>query len=372
MARDVEFRKATRRDDGELRRILREYPSGGDVSLRIEKEPGYFDASEVEGENDRVLVALDAETMRIVGVGAFYEKLSFVNGEPEWVGYLSNLRIEPAYRGGRVLVAGYKEAKKLYLEQQSELYITTIMDDNVIAKQALTSGRPGLPTYCDLGVLNTLILGVRRNPWAEAPDGVAVRPATDEDAAGIVEFWKAEGQRRQFFPAYTAEHLQSASGLLRGLAIGELCIAEDAGGICGTAAVWDQTPFRQWVIDSYSRRAGLLRYPYNLYARATGRPSFPAAGTALDYRFLGLVCVRGDRVESLEGLCRSLWAGLVRQSPGALVIAGFHRRDPLGQPFLARPNTLFRSRIYLVHWPEGESHFAALDDRIPYLEVGSL
>ena len=349
-----------------------EGPSGGDVSLRIEKEPGYYDASEVEGDNDRVLVALDAETKRIVGVGAFYEKLSFVNGEPQWVGYLSNLRIESAYRGGRVLVAGYKEAKKLYLEQRSELYLTTIMDDNGIAKRALTSGREGLPAYRDLGILNTLILGVRRNPWAEAPAGVSVRMAREEDVAAMVDFWKVEGRRRQFFPSYSGENLLSDSGLLRGLSPADLHVALDEKGICGTAAVWDQTPFRQWVIDSYSRRAGILRYPYNAYARATGRPMFPSAGTALDYRFLGLVCIRDDRIDVLEGLCRSLWAGLAARSPGALVIAGFHRRDPLGKPFLSRPNTLFRSRIYVVHWPEGEADFAALDDRIPYLEVGSL
>ena len=372
MAREVEFRKATREDDGELRRILREYPSGGDVSLRIEKEPGYFEASEVEGDNDRVLVALDAETKRVVGVGAFYEKQSFVNGEAAWVGYLSNLRIEPAYRGGRVLVAGYKEAKKLYEEQRSQLYLTTIMDDNVIAKRALTSGREGLPAYRDLGIFNTLILGVRRNPWAEAPVGVRVRAAREEDVAAIVEFWNGEGRRRQFFPSYSAENLLSSAGLLRGLSPGDLHIALDDKGICGTAAIWDQTSFRQWVIDSYSRRAGLLRYPYNAYARATGRPTFPPAGTALDYRFLGLVCIRDDVAGVLEGLCRSAWAALAETSPGALVIAGFHRRDPLGRPFLALPNTLFRSRIYVVHWPDGEADFAALDDGIPYLEVGSL
>lgn len=372
MARDVEFRKATRQDDGELHRILREYPSGGDVSLRIEKEPGYFDASEVEGDNDRVLVALDAETKRIVGVGAFYEKLSFVNGEPAWVGYLSNLRIEPAYRGGRVLVAGYQEAKKLYLEQRSELYLTTIMDDNVVAKEALTSGRKGLPAYQDFGIFNTFILGVRRNSWGSAPAGVSVRAAGREDVAAIVEFLDDEGRRRQFFPSYSAENLLSDAGLLRGLSPGDLHVALDEKGICGTAAIWDQTPFRQWVIDSYSRRAGLLRHPYNVYARVTGRPTFPSAGTALDYRFLGLVCIRDDAAGVLEGLCRSLWSALSAKSPEALVIAGFHRRDPLGRPFLTFPNTLLRSRVYIVHWPEGEADFAALDDRIPYLEVGSL
>lgn len=367
----VTYRGATPADDAEMRAFLHRSPSGGDVRLRIEKEPSFHDAFEVEGERGDILLANDVDTEALVGVGARAEKNSFINGETQALGYLSTLRIDPAYRGGKVLKAGYTRFKEFHDVGQAKLYTTTIMTSNVIAVRALTQGRPGLPLYNDFGGYVTHVFGVRRNPYKARGD-VTIRAAEAPDALALQEFWRQEGAKRQFFPLYTARQVVEPEGLLRGLNVWDFLLAEREGIIVGTAALWNQKPFRQWIIDGYSRRAGMVMPFYNLFARATGRPTFPRGGEALDYRFLSHFVVGDDDEKVALSLLSAIWNKARTTAPDSLLVAGIHDRDPLA-PLLQRPpGVRFHSRLFVVHWEDGKEAFGELDDRVPYLEVGSL
>jgi hypothetical protein len=367
----VTYRGATPADDGEMRAFLHRSPSGGDVRLRIEKEPSFHEAFEVEGERGDILLANDVDTGAIVGVGARAAKRAFVNGRMEPLGYLSTLRIDSAYRGGKVLKAGYIRFKEFHDAGRARLYTTTIMTSNVIAVRALTQGRPGLPLYNDYGGYVTHILGVRRNPF-KARGNVTIRQAKAPDALAMQEFWRREGEKRQFFPLYTARHVVEPGGLLRGLNVWDFMVAERDGTIVGTIALWNQMPFRQWIIDGYSRRAGMVMPAYNLFAKATGRPTFPKGGEALDYRFLSLFVVADNDEKVALSLLSKIWKRAHDTAPESLLVAGIHERAPLAH-LLQRPKGVrFHSRLFVVHWDDGKEAFAALDDRVPYLEVGSL
>ncbi len=372
MSLGVFYEGARREDDGALRAFLHRSPSGGDVRLRIEKEPGFFDAFEVEGERGDVLLARDEVRREIVGVGARAEKACFVNGRPAPTGYLSTLRIDPAFRGGKVLKAGYLKMREMHDAGTAKLYTTTIMSGNVPAVRALTQGRPGLPLYRDFGGYATHIYGAARNPWGRPADIGRVRPASGGDLPALAEFWRRVGSARQFFPVYEAGHLAEAGGLLRGLSPEEVLVLEIDGRIVGTAALWNQMGFRQWIIDGYSTRAGLLRPAWNAFARLTGRPRFPAAGRALDYRFLALFVIEGDSRGVAERLLHALWQKAATEAPDGLIVAGIHERDPLASLLARPPSVRFDSRLFVVHWEDGREAFESLDDRVPYLEAGSL
>ena len=261
----------------------------------------------------------------------------------------------------------------MHEERRSSLYLTTIMEDNLIARRALTANRTGMPLYRDHGRLNTYILGTRRSPWRGArPPGPETRTATLDDLPAVEAFWQTEGPKRQFFPAYKAGHLTQETGLLRGLEPKDLHLALRNGEITGTAAIWDQRACRQWVIDAYSRRAAVARPLYNLYARATGRPTFPPPGQHLDYRFLALTCIRDDDLHTFKSLLDDIWRRGDVRGPGRMVMAAFHQRDPLAALFRPLPHICFRSRLYLVHWDDGSEAHGALDNRIPYVELGGL
>jgi hypothetical protein len=372
----VILRPAGPGDEPQIRRLLTEVASGGDISLRIEKEPDYFAASRVEGHPHDVLVGEDPGTNRIIGTGAMSEKSCFFNGQSDGVplGYLSNLRIDKNYRSGDLLDRGYNQLEQMHKPRAAKLYLTTIMEDNVVARRALTSGRPGLPAYQDFGRLTTFVLGTWKNLFAcRKKQGPKICNATEQPLTDILEFWNKEGRHSQFFPAYTSGDLTDPDGLLAGLGVENIYLAMQAGQIVGTLALWDQRPFRQWVIDSYSRRASLARPIYNGWARLTGRPTLPSAGQHLNYRFIGLTCVKDRSRVVFESLLAHVWRQVMEQDRGAMVMCALHESDPLAPALQQQPHVPFNSRLYIVHWPDGQHAFTSLDKTLPpYVELGSL
>ena len=151
-----------------------------------------------------------------------------------------------------------------------------------------------------------------------------------------------------------------------------MLVAREGGRVVGTLGLWDQRPFRQWVVAGYARPLALARPLYNAVAALAGRPRLPPAGGVLDLRLGALLCVAGDRPEVLAALLSAAWRTMQartrgRSSPSASTSA--IRCDPL---LASVPHRLLRSRLYVPHWPEGAAAHAALDDRCPYLELGSL
>src|SRR6266487_3858729 len=98
----VRFEIATHAHDAQIRRLLRETPMAGDISVTMEREPNYFAAAEMDGSEHRAIVALHND--RVIGVGGVSVRLRFVNGEPVRVGYLSGLRLAERFRGQALIV----------------------------------------------------------------------------------------------------------------------------------------------------------------------------------------------------------------------------------------------------------------------------
>jgi hypothetical protein len=332
--------RATRADDAAIRALLRDLPSGGGLQLSLRGEPSFFDALEVEGTSSEV-VAFAAVPGRtpIVGLGAMSFRTAYLNGrrEPEPVGYLSSLRIAPEYRGGTLLRDGL-DFLRARCPGRARLFLMSVLEDNAAAHRALAA-RAGFRSPGPLGAFVTLSYAVRGDPWrSRAPAAVEVRPVDAVALPEVETFWRAHGPRRQFFPV-------------------------------GTFAAWDQRPFRRWVVARYPRALGAVRPAVNALARLTGIPRLPPAGEPLDLRIGACLCVADDRPEVLAALLSAAWR---RLCAGTLVSVGLHERDPL-LPFAAAVrHRALRSRLYAAHWEDGAADFAALDDRVPHVELGAL
>lgn len=362
-------------DEAGLRALLRALPTGGAIRLGAGHEPDFFAALEVEGRDPVVVSARDAEGRVVLAAVSTWREV-FVNGAPATVGYLSGLRIDPRHRGGGLLQRGFTLVHGEHARRPALLFLTSIIEDNLLGRRALEGDRPGLPRFAPLGGWRTLTWAPRGDPWraraGRGGRGVVVTPAGDADLEALLAFLRAEGPRRQFFPDYTADDLRAPVGRLRGLAPGDLLVARQDGRVVGTLGLWDQRPFRQVVVAGYSRPLALARPLYNAFAAATRRPHLPAPGGVLDLRLGALLCVEADRPEVLAALLSAAWRAMQERSPGALLSLGLHERDPHLPLLESVPHRLLRSRLYLPHWPEGAPAFAALDRRCPYLELGSL
>ncbi len=356
-------------DDLKIRRLLRKAPVPGTVQIAYLREPDYLAALVVEGRFNQTVMGVDSTSDELIGVGSRSVKTAFINGEPSPLGYLSSLRVAKNYRGGTFLARGYKFFKELHTDGRAKLYLTTIIEGNEQARKILTSGRGGLPAYRDIGRFHTLAISLRQSLKRLIESDLVIQAAWADDIPAMLDFWRQEGSKRQFFPEYRPEDF-SSNGLLRGLGLEDILLAFRGGELVGTVAAWDQRAFRQSKVTGYSQKLRAFRPAYNLGARVLGYPTLPLAGTELDYVNLALVCVKENDAAIFGSLLRELMSR--SRSKHKLILAGCHEKDPLLPVLNKFRHFSYYSRLYVVCWPDGEDDFQKLNGRVPYLELGAL
>lgn len=366
------FELADNADDADLRRILAETPMAGQIAMSFRREPSYFAAAVVDGGFRQVVAARDCEAGRIVGFGSRSVRSRFVNGCPQPIGYLGNLRLLMNHRNQGVVARGYRFFRELHRDGRTPLYLTTIAAANEAALRVLTSGRAGLPKYHYVGDYYTLAIPlVRKAHSRPLSKGLTIRPAMADDLPTILAFLADSGPARQFFPCYTADEFFSCTGVFRDLQPADLWMAIRHGQLVGTLGGWDQHLFRQSIVQHYSRAIRWGRPLYNFGARLRGRPLLPAAGQPFRYLVGTLPVVSQSDPTVFKALLKTLLNSRAGSSAEFLLL-GLHANDPLLPVARAFQTARYTTHVFLVCWDDGEEARSRLDDRTPYLELGSL
>src|SRR5687768_4311495 len=140
------FAVARRADETAIRRLLRENPMRGAVSVGFQREPDYFRGTDLAGAEDQTIVAFSEE--RLVCMGRCTTRECWVNGAVRRVRYLAELRLDAAARGRfGILRDGYGFFHMLQRDEPLDLYFTSIAADNDRARRLLENGARGLPPY---------------------------------------------------------------------------------------------------------------------------------------------------------------------------------------------------------------------------------
>src|SRR3954471_17955192 len=85
-ASPISFSMAGEEDDAEIRRLLRENPMAGDISLSFEREPNYFKDVHLLDDDRVTIIARKNDRLLCMGSCSFNER--FINGETRTTGYL--------------------------------------------------------------------------------------------------------------------------------------------------------------------------------------------------------------------------------------------------------------------------------------------
>jgi hypothetical protein len=367
---DVDFHIAGPQDEPDLRRLLRENPMAGAISVSLEREPDAFLAGSVEGEAYRVIVARDRATHRAIGMASRSVYTGFFNGELSRIGYLGQLRLDRRWRGrAGLLRRGFRLVQSLRAPEELPFDLTSIVADNAAARRVLAAGAPGMPVYREVAPLVTSIVPIWRRRRAR-PGPLPVRPATAEDLGAIAECLRRNRARFQFAPCWTAHDLRSAARS-RGLTPGDFLIAERGRALTGCLAVWNQQRFKQIVVRGYRGPMRWRRAGVNALARLAGTPRLPDPGRPIPHVYISHVAVDDDRPETFGALMATACDRALARG-ASCAIAGFAESHPFTR-LLARgyrPWT-YRSVLYTVHWP-GADAAAPPDGRLPHHEVALL
>lgn len=363
------FDLAVPADDAQLRARMAEDRMEGPIAVSFRREPSYFGSTCVQGDATEIIKCVDTHTGRIVGLGSRSTAMAFVNGTPQRIGYLADLRGAPEVRRGTLLARGFRLLRELNARDHVPFHTTVIYAGNTPALRSLVGARAGLPVYQDRGRVLTPALHLDLPRRAITLRGIDIDRGQPGDLPEIVAFLDRRMRERQFAPVYREQDF--TTGRFLHLDVRDFFVARSKRRIVGTLAAWDQAAIRQTHVERYSPLLAAVRPLYNLAAQMTPLKPLPAVGARIPYVYLACAAVEDDDVDLFRGLLRTTCNSL-RRGPWHYAIASLHERDPLAQVLAECRQIAAAGRLFIVHYPEDAGAVAALDARVPYVEAGCL
>lgn len=365
----LRFDLAGSEDDEDLRRLLRDLPLEGRVSLSLEREPSVFAAATVGGDQHQILIGRDTKTGQVAGFGGRFEMDAYINGDVARLGYFGELRVLPRRRKslGHVMVGAFGAMRKLHEQGSTPFYFTTIISDNRPARRLLEAGVRGMPTYQPFDRLLTFVIPTRKNR-KKGSGKHSVLSGNKFSMRAIADHLQAHGQNHQLHPFWSKENLES-NERCRGLALRDFLVVEQGGNIEGLLALWDQRDFKQSVVRGYAPGLSRMRPLFNVMAPIFGQPVLPPPGTRLENAFLSHVAVPHDREALLADLVADACVRAAARNIDYVSIA-LSARNPLAKS-LEQTFSCYRyvAEVYLVYWPDGEATAQSISRTVSHLEV---
>lgn len=365
-APEFDVRWSRPEDEPDIRALIGSVAMPGAVAVRFAREPDYFLGTGIMGDPCDVLVARHQPDGQLAGIACRAESKAFVNGREEKLGYIGQIRIAPDYRGRWLVNTGAEMFRSA--SPPGLLYFGVIASDNPRARLLLAGSRPpaGLRVRHISGITTCALLlrlvKVRRTP------GIEVTPGSPDSLPEIVNFLRENGQNRQFFPVYSLEDFTGGTRL-RGLSPEDFVVARRDGKITGVMAVWDQSTYKQDIIDSYGPMLRRLRPVYDLAARLIGARSLTPPGQVMPLAFASCICVAGDDPAVLRSLIPSCVNTAYEQGK-AYLMAGLADGDPLLPVVKRYLHVTYHSDLYALSWDDGV--IDRVDSRVPYIEIATL
>jgi hypothetical protein len=363
-------------DEPDIRRLVGAVAMPGDVALRFEREPDYFLGATIMGDPHQVVVARVQPGGALAGILFRGERRVFLNGVETTVGYIGQIRAAPGHAGRWLLQRGLPVFRAL--GEPSMRYLGVIASENRRALGVLAGRRPpGGIRIVPIGGLTTLAFVVRRQGALEravrralgrGTPGLTVERATAATLPDVVAFLRREGARRQLYPAYRLEDFTDGR-TLRDLAPGAIAVVRRDGAIAGVGALWDQSRYKQDVVDGYGPSLRRIRPGWDLLAPLIGARPMPAVGEPLAAAFLACLAVAGDDPAVLRRIVATVLEDAAARGL-AFVTAGFADRDALLPAARRTLHLTYHSGIFLAGW--GGDPAAGLDARTPCVEIATL
>jgi hypothetical protein len=366
------FTLATPADDESLRRLLRENPIPGSISLSFEREPCYFNASTVEGSFHQTIVAREVDSGDVIAFGNRSIRPLYVNGKVGDIGYMSQLRVRPDYGRGlylaRGLAGGFRKYHELHQDGRTPFYLMSVIEDNLPAKRLLTSGLSEYPYAQPYARLFTYVIYPSRWKRMRTLSGAQrVVRGSEEYVEDIVECLNRNNARKQFAPHWTCDSLFIAN-----LELSDFFLALDGERVVGCIARWDQIAFKQTVVRGYSSSLARWRKLLNMLSGIGAWPYLPETNTLLRYSYASHIAIDNDDPVIFAALLQALYQHN-REHGYDYFMVGLAESNPLRAIAEAHRPLTYISQLYLVTWDGGQDALASVDQTIiPAPEIAVL
>lgn len=342
---------ATENDNEAIRQLYEADDFDGDIQVQFLRNPDVFVSMKSEGEKLVLMLLRDTKNNnRAVAMGTCIIRKEFINRMEKRIGYLTGLKILPAYRKKILFIPALYAFLHEQTKNDVDIYYTTILKSNQIARKMLERKHTGMPTYYYHNDYTVYLFSPKRihNNTYTLQKG-----RTNE----MKDFYQEQLLAFDFTPSDIDEYHIPEKMFFS--------LHDKTGSIVAACTVWNQQKSKQYRVAGYK---GIYRIIPYLPSKLLGYPRFPRPGSNCNYLTFAFVRAKDNN----PGIAEILIRKVSRQFPQSdFLMLGLHDSSPFNEVFGHIKHIKYQSRFYTVSW-DTKDHYKQHPDIPIGLEVGLL
>ena len=322
-------------DGGEILRILESSSSQGNLELLYTRRPDAYESYQKEWGETRVFVSRKDD--RMIGTCAEIIRDVYINEITSKAAYVCGLKKDADYDG--FIGFGMNFIRSLQRDD-IDFYYCSVLSENDHALQVFGNGSR-LISFQPISTYTTYILKPKRFP-KKLPITDTFHRATEADREELEAFLRCEGSRKDLFPKI--DYIES----VHGLHVDDFyCLRKD-GKIVATAALWNQTDYKQYVVKRYGGVMKLMRL-LNALISALGYIRLPKEDQPLVFPMVSFFLCKEDSSELGIRFMEQLEACIRERYPMYVIGLG---RDHFATPYFQKRKSIhFDTKFLEIRFP---------------------
>lgn len=311
-------RLATQADNARLCELFAEVDMSAELVMAEERGPDFFALQRLQGDAGYTVMLEDTALPHRPAFGciSIIARDAWVDGQIQRVGYGCDLRIETAYRGGKVFPKAIKAFMRfMQKREQIDMMYCAVLSNNTRGRNSLLhqgrkrEGQPLAQVITPYNMTSIQFVGARK---ANDP---RVRRAQDSDRPALIEFLAAQQKERFLGYVVTEAWFDQRLKTWPGLRLEDFFVLKDGDGrVLACAAPWDTAPnLRCSRVQSYQGNMRWQKLAYNAEARLRGFPTLPQVGEHFRFQYLTHLEVQDNDATLLNALLRGIYNELRSQ-----------------------------------------------------------
>ena len=343
-------------DGKEILRVLESSAAKGSIELIYTRRPNAYDSYIKDAKEAHVFVSRNEE--RIIGTCAELVREVYIGGEICRAAYICGLKKDAEHSGS--IGFGHGIIRELQ-HDDVDFYFCSVVADNADARRMFEKSRCVLEMKQIAGY-KTYIL----NPKVKikSPKHTLVfRRATVEDEEKVVHFLNTEGKKRDMFPVV------KTLNEFCNLNIEDFYVLMDGEEIVATAALWNQTEYKQYVVKRYGRWMKLARV-CNPLLSAFQYIQLPKENEPLHFPMLSFFLSKNDSEDNYRIFLSEIKREIAKEY--GMFVVGLSEGHFAAAIMDRLPSINFETKLYEVTFPWSNQIYKTPNPQTAFFECGLL
>ena len=287
---------ANEKDGIEMLNLIEGISSKGLLELLYTRRPNAYLSYKMESDNSIIKLIKDKEK-KIIFQGAAVINEYFLEGKKEKVAYVGGFRKDPNVKENLHWIELFGSIDK---ELPVDRYYCSILNENKHAKDVFTKRRSYWPDFEELCNYKTYIFNpkvVRKKNWNN--NKYVFRQVEEKDLDKVYKYLEKEGKKYNFFPCI------SDLRKLCNLELKDCYILLDKDEIVAFTALWNQAPFKQYVVKKYNFPLNIMK-KFSFITEKIGYIPFPKENQTFSFYHLSFFLVKGNDINIYKAFLKEI------------------------------------------------------------------